>query len=337
MSIYKKIIIFNAIIFVLSIIAVVWIIFKFNTFLNTPYSNNHTREYVEVEKGQHIYDIVKNLKKQNIIKRSDWFYYYVRLTGSSKKIKSGVHLFFLDYTPKDVLKELTRGGINSVKVRILEGSSLTKTVDILSKSGFNKEKLLALSSDKKFVYNLTGLKIKNLEGFMYPDTYDFDKNESAKGIIVIMYKRFKSVFKKITDRDNLTDKDYDKIIIASIVEKETALNQEKPIIASVIYNRLKIKMPLQMDSSVIYGIKNFDGNLTRKELRNKNNPYNTYAFYGLPKTPICSPSKSSLYAAYNPAKTNFLYFVSKNGKEHIFSKTLKEHNKWVNLYQKKKH
>ncbi len=335
MNLYKKIIIFNAIVLILSLILGGWIYFQFYKFVNTPASLEKEKVYMDIQKGESLYSIIKKLKKEGVISRSDWFYYYIKIKGCAKNIKAGTHFFYKNYTPKEVLKELLSVSIYTVKVRVREGFNIKDIAKMLEKSGYDANQFLLLCNDASFASNLTGVDVTTLEGFLYPDTYYFEKHEKIKKIIDVMFDRFKNVFHKITNRDNITEEDYKKIIIASIIEKETSVKDDMPIVASVIYNRLKKGMLLQMDSTVIYGIKYFDGNLKRVDLRNRDNIYNTYVYKGLPKTPICNPSIYALQAAYYPKKTDYLYFVSKDGKRTIFSKTLKEHNRWVRKYQKK--
>jgi UPF0755 protein len=123
------------------------------------------------------------------------------------------------------------------------------------------------------------------------------------------------------------------VILASIIEKETSLSEEKPLISAVFHNRLKKKFPLQSDPTVIYGIRNFNGNLTKEDLL-RSTPYNTYLRAGLPPTPICNPGRDSLLAAVRPAPVSYLYFVSKNDGSHYFSSDIEEHNRAVWKYQK---
>ncbi len=332
MNFYKKIIIFNLITFVIFLCVGGWMIYKFNKFIHTKASNNTEKVYIEVKKGESVYSIIKQLKKDGIITRSDWFYYYVRLLSASKHIKAGIHLFYKNYTPKQVLNELKNSNIYSVKIRIKDGWTINDIAKMLSSKGFNFKRFKMLADNATLSKKLTGLNIKTLEGFLYPDTYYFAKDEKPINIIYVLFDRFEKTFQNITKRHFLTNNDYKKLIVASIVEKEAARKKDKPIVASVIYNRLKKGMCLQMDSTVIYGIKHLNGSLTKQDIKNKNNKYNTYIYKGLPATPICNPSKDSIESAYHPANTNYLFFIS-NNKTMIFSKTFKEHKQWIKKYK----
>ncbi len=332
MNLYKKIIIFNAIAFVLFLIIGGWVIFKFNQFIHTKASSSNEKVYIQIDKNENIYSIIKKLKKDGIITRGDWFYYYVRLTSQARNIKAGIHMFYKNYTPRQVLKELTNSNIYSKKVRIIEGWTIDKIAKLLANKGFDAEKFRQLADNATLAKKLTGLNIKTLEGFLYPDTYYFAIKEKPLNIIYVMFDRFESIFGEITKRHLPTTDDYKKLIVASIIEKETSDKKDKPIVASVIYNRLKKGMHLQMDSTVIYGDRNFNGYLTKNALKDKDNKYNTYVYKGLPKTPICNPSKDSIEAAYHPAKTDYLFFIS-NNKKMIYSKTFKEHTKWIKRYK----
>jgi len=160
---------------------------------------------------------------------------------------------------------------------------------------------------------------------------------SPEEILGVMVRRFRRKF--TPEMESKAEEDgftlHQIVTIASIIEKETGLDQEKPLVSEVIRKRLSIHMPLQMDPTVIYGLKKFGGNLTKKDLRTPN-PYNTYRNRGLPPGPICNPGLSSLIAAVGPAETDYLYFVSRNDGSHQFSRTLQEHNRAVAVYQKGK-
>jgi UPF0755 protein len=174
-----------------------------------------------------------------------------------------------------------------------------------------------------------------LEGYLFPESYHLIKEMSSEEVIKMMVYQFKKVFgPELQSRaSQLGISQREAVILASIIEKETPLSEEKPLISAVLHNRLKKKIPLQSDPTVIYGIKNFDGNLTRDHLM-KPTPFNTYLISGLPPTPICNPGRESILAALYPAPVTYLYFVSKNDRSHFFSSTIEEHNQAVLKYQK---
>jgi UPF0755 protein len=158
---------------------------------------------------------------------------------------------------------------------------------------------------------------------------------NSEEIIQMMVQEFKKIFNNdcIRRASQLDMSQREVVTLASIIEKETSLPEEKPFISAVFHNRLKKKIPLQSDPTVIYGIKNFNGNLTRADLQ-RPSPFNTYLNNGLPPTPICNPGKDSLLAALHPSPVSYLYFVSKNDGSHYFSSTIEEHNQAVWKYQK---
>ncbi len=179
-----------------------------------------------------------------------------------------------------------------------------------------------------------GIEAATFEGYLFPDTYFFPQEVAMEQIISTMVNRFWSVFTpewKVRAKD-LGFTVHQIVTLASIIEKETGAAFERPIISSVFHNRLKKKMRLESDPTVIYGINNFDGNLTRNHL-STHTPYNTYKIKGLPAGPIANPGRASLEAALYPEKSVFIYFVSKKDNTHYFSTTLKEHNQAVRKYQ----
>ena len=197
----------------------------------------------------------------------------------------------------------------------------------------NKNEFLTLTSDPDIAgsYGLSG---PDLEGYLYPDTYQFSRGLSATSIVDVMVKHFLEVIAPFRDQIKGSGMTLAQVVIlASIVEKETGCSGERPLIASVFLNRLKKNNRLESDPTVIYGIKDFNGNLTKKDLA-KPTPYNTYAIRGLPPGAIANPGKEAIKAVLYPANTSYMYFVSKNDGTHHFSKTLSEHNNAVRIYQK---
>lgn len=195
------------------------------------------------------------------------------------------------------------------------------------------EAFLQAASDPGLIESL-GIEGYPFEGYLFPETYNFPKGVTAEQIIKKMVDHFRSVFTPAwTERAHAMGFTIHQVVtLASIVEKETSKPEERPLIASVFLNRLKRRMRLESDPTVIYGIKDFDGNLTRKDLRTMS-PYNTYRIKGLPPGPIANPGRASIEAVLYPSEEPYLYFVSKNDGSHHFSPTLREHNRMVRRYQ----
>lgn len=261
---------------------------------------------------------------------------YIRLVGkigeSVPDVRSGEYLFKDSQSPVDMLKAMRQGKVRTYAFTIPEGYSTKDIGQTLEKLGFGSLKELeSLSKDDSF---LSSLEIPWLEGYLFPDTYRVPRNAGLKAIVRMMVKNLrKQVGQEIEQQAKQRGLTIEKtLIIASIAEKESGSPAEYPIVSSVIHNRLKRKMLLQMDPTVIYGIPDFNGNLTRRHLRT-DHPWNTYVRTGLPPTPICNPGLGAIRAAVNPAKTSYLYFVSMNNGSHKFTSTLREHNKAVQLYQ----
>ncbi len=244
-------------------------------------------------------------------------------------------------SPLEVLDKLTRGAVIIYSVTIPEGKNIFDIAKIMEKAGLGSaagtlEKMMSA----EFIKSL-GIKEESLEGFLFPDTYHFSRETVPETILRRMVIRHNNIVnKEIKKRAAQKGLSMRKVLIlASLVEKETARKVEKPLISAVFLNRLKKGMRLECDPTVIYGIKledpNFNTRLRTKHLK-KVTPYNTYRIFGLPKGPICNPGLGSIKAVLNPAETDYLYFVSKNNGTHQFSKTLREHNRAVYEYQKKK-
>jgi UPF0755 protein len=201
----------------------------------------------------------------------------------------------------------------------------------------DRKAFLQKTSSAAFInaLGLSQLAGQTLEGYLFPDTYHLLREMDPEEVIRMMVQQFRKVFGSDFDQwaSELGMPEREIVILASIIEKETSLSEEKPLIAAVFHNRLKKKIPLQSDPTVIYGIKNFNGNLTKEDLL-RPTPYNTYLLSGLPPTPICNPGRDSLLAAVRPASVSYLYFVSKNDGSHHFSSDIEEHNRAVWKYQK---
>ncbi|HUU41704.1 MAG TPA: endolytic transglycosylase MltG, partial [Desulfatiglandales bacterium] len=291
-----------------------------------------------VKRGGGLKAIAGELRERGLIKSKDLFMLWALLTGRTRDIKAGEYGLDRSMAPIKIFNTLTSGMVKTHYLTIPEGLTAEQIADLLGKNdlvNINKKEFLALARDKVIAssYHIDGY---GLEGYLFPDTYLITRDISAKELIDLMVKRFWGILNPIFKNSKcsagglLPVKDI--VTLASIVEKETGLAEERPIIASVFINRLKKNMRLESDPTVIYGLKDFDGNLKKKNLRSPS-PYNTYMNYGLPPGPIANPGRESLLAVINPVKTDYLYFVSKNDGSHHFSPTLEKHNMAVAKYQ----
>ena len=287
-----------------------------------------------VHKGATLRDVICDLEKKGIIANKTPLLLWNKLTGHGTKIKAGEYRLNSGMAPLGVLQILRKGSIITHPVTIPEGFTIKQIAEELDKKGLaDRAKFSALAEDPDVVksYGISG---PSLEGYLYPDTYRFGRGRPAISIIDVMVKRFFEVTSPLEERVGESGMTLQQVItLASLIEKETGQRGERPVIASVFLNRLKRGMRLESDPTVIYGIRDFNGNLTRKDL-SQSTPYNTYVIRGLPLGPIANPGEKAIKAVLYPADTDYLYFVSKNNGSHYFSKTLQEHNRAVKIYQR---
>lgn len=299
--------------------------YGFNFFINYRAPESVTLYF---EPGTSLKSISRQLAQKQVIPNAFFFEYMARLEKKGNQLKAGEYEFPAGAKPIHILELMIAGRVKLYTITIPEGWNLRQIAALLA------EKSFAIPSENSDLLKPLGVEAASLEGYLFPETYTYDRSATGKKLIQDMVKMFR---KKVTpelvalaQRQGLTLHQW--VTLASIVEKETAQTSERPLIASVFLNRLKIGMPLQTDPTVIYGIKNFNGNLTRNDLAT-NTPYNTYTNPGLPPGPICSPGLDALNAVLNPIPTQYLYFVAKGDGTHYFSSSLEEHNQAVRTYQ----
>ena len=250
------------------------------------------------------------------------------------EIKAGEYFLSSAMTPEKILDIIVNGKIYFHRLTVPEGYNLVQIARVVEASGFGtREDFLNIATNTDFVHQ-QGINAETFEGYLFPDTYLFPKNETHDKIITTMMQRFWSAFKPEWKHraKSLGLSIHEVITLASIIEKETGVPAERPVISSVFHNRLKRNMRLQSDPTVIYGIEDFDGNITRKDLAHPT-PYNTYTIKGLPPGPISNTGAKAIEAALYPADTKFLYFVSRKDRTHQFSTNFKDHNRAVSEYQ----
>lgn len=289
---------------------------------------------VRVEQGEPFSAVGHKLRDRKIIVNDRIFSLWARFSGLEKKIHRGLYRFELPLPPWEVLNRMVMGKGIFQRVTIPEGLTVKEIADLLERMQIvDKEEFLTAAGNPDLLSSL-GLQEKGLEGYLFPNTYYFTPPTRAHDIIMTMAEQFRKVFEPLAGQPtgNTGLSPHEIVTLASIVEKETGIDAERPLVSAVFHNRLKLKMPLQSDPTVIYGLKGFSGNLTRKDLKD-NSPYNTYRIAALPPGPICNPGLSSIKAALQPAEAPFLYFVSKNDGTHLFSDSLVAHTRAVKTYQ----
>jgi len=298
--------------------------------LRKPVSHSRSADYIEISRGSTPAQIISKLHSEGIIGREWPLLVYLKLTGAGTRLKAGEYRFPSPISPLGALRKLEEGGQRLSRFTVIEGwtrwdiaASMARVPELKLQSA---DEALALMNDTGVINDLDA-QATNLEGYLYPDTYSFPPDVTAPGMINVMVKRFRQEWKpEWADRAralNLTPRQI--VTIASLIETEAKLKDERPIVASVIYNRLKKNIALGIDSSIIYASKlagkwKNDGKVYRSDIERRS-PYNTRLQAGLPPGPIASPSASSLEAALYPADTNHLYYVrepSRNDGAHNF-------------------
>jgi UPF0755 protein len=292
---------------------------------------------VLILRGTTFQEVVHVLDEEGLLRSPTRFYLMARALGIGDRVQAGEYELSTAMIPSVILHKLITGDVVKYQVTIPEGYTVRQIGVRLAERGIidEQEEFLSVAFSSDFTAGL-GIGGDGVEGYLFPDTYLFPKGLPHEEVITKMVENFKRIYTPdfslraaelgMTDREVVT--------LASIIEKETGLPDERPLISAVFHNRLKRGIPLCSDPTVIYGIADFDGNLRKRDLE-KRTPYNTYLIKGLPPSPIASPGRSSILAALYPAPVKYLYFVSRNDGSHHFSATLREHNEAVRRYQQK--
>lgn len=285
---------------------------------------------VEIPDGASAQKIGKMLEEEEVITSAKRFVFHTKITGEEKNIKAGRYLFHKGMSVRQVLKTLVKGETIALSATIPEGLRLKEVAEILeSELKIDRKKFLKLANNKKYAARM-GITGKNFEGFLYPNTYEFNYGVTEKEVIERFVREFWKVFndslKKRAEEIGFTV--YEIVTLASMIEEETMIEKENPIVSQVYHKRLKLDRALECDATVQFALPKHKSRLLYKDLKVKS-PYNTYIHKGLPPGPIASPGKSAIIAALYPADTDFLYYVAKGDGSHIFSRTAKEHYKAI--------
>ncbi len=284
---------------------------------------------VDIKNGSTPTEIASELDKQGLIKNKQVFLIYARLSGKINSFKSGQYLLKPSLNIPQIVNILVVGKVATVSFTIPEGYHLRQIVETLVKKGIVTEEEF-WREVKEGDFNYSFLKElpkteRRLEGYLFPDTYIIPKGADTKMVLDVMLKRFEQVYQKLP-ANNTGLSLHEIVTLASIVEGESMLDKERPYVASVFYNRLKIKMKLDSDATIQYLFDKRKERVLYKDLE-IDSPYNTYRNRGLPPGPIGSPGEASLLAVLEPAKTDYFYFVAKkdNSGEHLFAATIAGH------------
>ena len=301
--------------------------------LNAPLDRTRDNLDAHISSGLGARAIAEELQTQGLDVDPNLFVLAARLTDAANQLKAGRYEIPRDISTLELVDFLSKGkGILSA-VTLVEGFTSQQLLQKLKSQTDIVDDLATLT--EKEIAQRYSLPQDSLEGWLFPDTYRYAPGSNLSELLARAIRLQREELNKAwgnRSRDLPLNSPYEALILASIIEKETGIASDRPTIASVFVNRLNRGMLLQTDPTVIYGVDNFDGNLTRKHLTT-DTPYNTYTRPGLPPTPIANPGKASLYAAVRPESTPYLYFVAKGNGESYFSKSLREHNNAVRKYQ----
>jgi len=303
-----------------------------------PYKGfNAGEQFVVIEPGSSTRAIGERLIGAGVIRDDVTFRAALWRSGRARSLQAGEFRFDRPMTPLDVIDKIARGEVYNRRITFPEGLTIQEMARIVEQQGFGKAAAFTEAAREITAIRDIDTEAKDLEGYLFPETYSLPRETTPTRLVELMVGRFRQLFTRQKQESaqalGLTPRQA--VTLASLVEKETAVASERPIVAAVYLNRLKIGMAMQADPTVIYALQQagrYDGNLRRDDLAFES-PYNTYRYPGLPPGPIASPGLASLDAAVAPANVDYLYFVSRNDGSHVFARTLAEHNENVRIYQ----
>lgn len=308
--------------------------------VDRPYKGYAAAEqFVEIPQGSGSVAIARRLAEAGVVQDAHRFRLALWISGAGRRLQAGEYKFDRPMSPREVVDKIARGDVYGHPITFREGLTIRQMAALYESKGHGDAKAFIAAAGRAELISEIDPGAKDLEGYLFPDTYAIPRRATADQLVARMVAGFtRALTPDIVERASargLTVREL--VTLASIVEKETGAAPERPLVAAVYANRLKIGMGLQCDPTVIYALERagrFDGNLTREDLQ-FDSPYNTYRYAGLPPGPIASPGRASLEAAASPAAVPYLYFVSKNDGSHAFAETLDQHNRNVHEYQVK--
>lgn len=290
---------------------------------------------VTVPRGARMPEVVSALHEGGVLRRPLVFRALVYVTLTSRRLHYGEYTFPRPPSTFEVWRKVYQGDVVTYKVTVPPGSNLYDVAALLREHSLAEPEAFLAAATSMAELERLEIPGSSAEGYLFPETYTLVKPVTPEEILEDMVRMFRKRFTPEMERKAKASgfSLHQVVTIASIIEKETGIDEEKPLVSAVIRRRLSAGMPLQMDPTVIYGAKRFDGTLTRKDLRTPG-PYNSYTNRGLPPGPIANPGMPALEAALTPAEVDYLYFVSRNDGSHTFSRTLQEHNRAVEAFRR---
>lgn len=315
-----------------------WLVFEASSFLQSAPQTPGREVVITIKPGSSFHAVAQELQERDCITNAQYFRILGKYEGKTASIKAGEFRLSTAWTPRQVLDAITTGPELLHKLVVREGLTWWQVGKLVEESGLATFKSFEKAVHDKKLLKQFNIPFDNAEGFLFPETYSLPRprGKNAYPIVRTMLSAFWSHAgnKLWPDAPPSPEELKRTVILASMVERETGVTSERERIAGVFANRIRRGMLMQCDPTIIYGLgTDFDGNLTRKHLRDKSNPYNTYRHKGLPPGPICSPGFHALTSALHPEEHNYLYFVAKGDRSHYFSKSLREHNNAVRKYQ----
>lgn len=323
---------------VIVVVAVAATIAVFGNRINTPYRGyTGAEQFVDIPAGAGVGAMARRLADAGVVRDPIAFRFAVWRTGASRQLKAGEYRFDQPMTPIEVARKIARGDVYLRHITFREGLTIRDMAQAFEQEGFGpRADFVKAAGDAALIRTLDPA-ARDLEGYLFPDTYAVPRKITAAKLVAMMAGRFlkeyEGALQQEVERQGRSVRQV--VTLASIVEKETGKPDERPLVAAVYSNRLRIGMGMQCDPTVIYALQRAGRdikNLTREDLQ-YDSPYNTYRYAGLPPGPIASPGRASLEAALHPADVPYLYFVSRNDGSHAFATTLEEHNHNVYEYQ----
>jgi len=300
-----------------------------------PPGNGSKIHDISFPPGSGIRKLAGELKANGMIRSSWHFMLVTRLRGQAHRLKAGDYRFNDAMTPDVILGKLVAGDVDFRKFAFPEGYSIHQAAELLEQKGYFKSATFLEKCRDPALLKRLGLVGPTVEGYLYPATYNLSRSGTEEQLIAQMVAQFEKRYADLTHRVGAATglSRHQVVTMASLIEKEAIAAVEKPVIASVFHNRLRIGMPLQSDPTAVYGVRAFAGKVTKSDIE-RPSPYNTYLIKGLPPGPIGNPGIEALQAALHPASTQYLYFVARQDGTHQFSRTLDEHNRAVTKYLK---